>query len=200
MDHEPLVRALAAEGCAAVANFLAPGELAALAALLRERVAAGRLRPAAIGAGAARQVRPSVRGDEIEWLEESGEAAERALLERFAQLRLVLNRELMLGLVDFECHYARYAPGARYARHLDRSARGAERVVSLILYLNEGWQPDDGGALVVYGAPTREIAPVGGTLVAFLSERFEHEVRPATRERLSVTGWFRRRGLSSPAP
>jgi SM-20-related protein len=29
--------------------------------------------------------------------------------------------------------------------------------------------------------------------VCFLSERFEHEVLPATRERLSIAGWFRRR-------
>ena len=35
----------------------------------------------------------------------------------------------------------------------------------------------------------------GGRLVAFLSDRFEHEVLPATRERMSFTGWFRRRPL-----
>ena len=32
-----------------------------------------------------------------------------------------------------------------------------------------------------------------GTLVCFLSERFEHEVLPATRSRWSLTGWFRSR-------
>ena len=32
-------------------------------------------------------------------------------------------------------------------------------------------------------------------VVAFQSERFEHEVLPATRERLSFTGWYRRRPL-----
>jgi SM-20-related protein len=37
------------------------------------------------------------------------------------------------------------------------------------------------------------VAPVGGTLVAFLSERFHHEVLPARRERYSLTGWFTRR-------
>jgi SM-20-related protein len=29
--------------------------------------------------------------------------------------------------------------------------------------------------------------------MVFLTERFEHEVLAATRERLSITGWFRRR-------
>jgi len=40
----------------------------------------------------------------------------------------------------------------------------------------------------------REVSPVASTLVIFLSDRFEHEVRPARRPRLAVTGWFRRRG------
>jgi SM-20-related protein len=40
---------------------------------------------------------------------------------------------------------------------------------------------------------TLDVLPEGGTLVAFLSERFQHEVLPARRERLALTGWFRRR-------
>jgi len=38
------------------------------------------------------------------------------------------------------------------------------------------------------------VHPTGGTLVLFLSERFAHEVLPAKRERLSLTGWFKSRG------
>jgi SM-20-related protein len=41
------------------------------------------------------------------------------------------------------------------------------------------------------------VLPEGGTLVCFLSDRFHHEVLPARRERLSVTGWFTR---SQPMP
>jgi SM-20-related protein len=41
---------------------------------------------------------------------------------------------------------------------------------------------------------TRDVLPEGGTLVAFLADRFPHEVLPATRERLAFTGWYRRRG------
>ena len=40
-----------------------------------------------------------------------------------------------------------------------------------------------------------DVLPQGGRLVAFLSDRFEHEVLPARRERMSFTGWFRRRPL-----
>jgi len=42
---------------------------------------------------------------------------------------------------------------------------------------------------------SEDVLPRGGRLVAFQSERFEHEVLPATRERLSFTGWYRRRPL-----
>ena len=35
--------------------------------------------------------------------------------------------------------------------------------------------------------------PSAGTLVLSISAELPHEVLPATRERLSLTGWFRRR-------
>jgi SM-20-related protein len=66
----------------------------------------------------------------------------------------------------------------------------------VILYLNEDWRRDDGGLLRFWpeeNAEALDIVPVGGTLVTFLSDRFWHEVLPARRERLSLTGWFRRR-------
>jgi SM-20-related protein len=56
--------------------------------------------------------------------------------------------------------------------------------------------PEDGGRLRFWPTevgPALEILPSGGTLVAFLSDRFWHEVTPANRQRLSLTGWFRRR-------
>ena len=38
-----------------------------------------------------------------------------------------------------------------------------------------------------------DIAPVAGTLVTFLSSRFWHEVLPARRVRMSLTGWYKTR-------
>jgi SM-20-related protein len=70
-----------------------------------------------------------------------------------------------------------------------------------VLYLNRAWRETDGGAVRMYvgeaaGPSEREshvdIAPHAGTLVLFLSADFEHEVLPASRERMSVAGWFRR--------
>jgi SM-20-related protein len=39
----------------------------------------------------------------------------------------------------------------------------------------------------------QDISPVGSRTVVFLSADMLHEVLPATRDRLSLTGWFRRR-------
>ena len=95
----------------------------------------------------------------------------------------------------FEAHVAIYPPGTGYTRHADRFARDPRRALSTVLYLNEDWQPGDGGALRIHlgGGAWRDLEPRGGTLVIFASE-LEHEVLPARRERLSLAGWFKRRG------
>jgi len=110
-------------------------------------------------------------------------------------LRQSFNRELFLGLFGFEAHLAVFPPRARYRCHLDRFTNAQHRAVSAIVYLNESWTEGDGGSLRLYleapeSPPYEDILPIGGRLVCFLSDRFHHEVLPATRERMSVTGWF----------
>ena len=112
-------------------------------------------------------------------------------------MREALNRRLLLGMIELEAHYALYPPGAAYARHRDRFRDDDARVLSTVLYLNADWREEDGGALRLYLGgdaknPHLDIYPNAGTLVLFLSAEFDHEVLPATRERLSVAGWFRR--------
>jgi hypothetical protein len=102
-----------------------------------------------------------------------------------------LNRELQLGAVEPELHFAVYPAGAAYATHVDRFRDADSRVLSVVLYLNEAWSEADGGELRLYleagpRAPCVDVVPHGGTLVVFLSDRFPHEVLPARRERLSL--------------
>jgi SM-20-related protein len=186
----------------AVARDVLP---AAIVAGLRERVsaldAAGAMTQARVGRGAARSEHPAVRGDRITWLAERPQgAAEIAAFALFEQLRTACNRELTLGLFEFEGHYALYPPGASYARHRDRFRDDDARLLSCVLYLNAGWRPDDGGALRLHfdDGGALDVAPEGGTLVAFLAEAFEHEVLPGTRPRVALAGWFRRRALGFP--
>jgi SM-20-related protein len=178
-----------------VDGFAGPLLLRDLRARCLELQASGGLRPATIGRNA--KLAPEVRGDFISWLQQPVRDAEQCLLARLEELRVALNRALMMGLEDFEGHFAMYPPGAAYARHVDRPAGSDLRAISTALYLNADWAAEDGGMLRLYlgDGRTEEVLPLGGRLVAFLSDRFEHEVLPARRERLSFTGWFRRRSL-----
>jgi SM-20-related protein len=126
-------------------------------------------------------------------------APQQAFADRIDALRRVLNRELMLGLADCESHYAVYRPGAGYARHLDRLRHSDARVVSAVFYLNRDWREADGGALRLYLADgsTRDILPQAGKLLLFLSARFEHEVLPATHDRMSIACWMRQRAIGA---
>jgi SM-20-related protein len=189
--------AVAEEGCAVERDFLAGAVVTALAAEARRRDAIGEFRAAGIGRGAERRQNEAIRGDRIAWIDEAGgDASMQPWWVALERLRVALNQSLYLGLFSFEGHYAIYPRGSHYGRHRDAFHDDARRVLSCVLYLNASWGEADGGALRIYGDKcTRDILPVGGTLVCFLSERFEHEVLPATRERLALTGWFRRRAL-----
>ena len=187
---------IAADGHAVVADFLQAPLVAALAAEAGRRAAAGEFVPAGIGHGERRVERGDIRGDRILWLDQHARSpSERALWGAFDALRIALNRITFLGLFTFEGHYALYSPGAFYRRHRDVFLDDDARVLSCVLYLNEAWAATEGGALRIHLSKTesRDVMPVGGTLACFLAERYEHEVLPAKRGRLAMTGWFRRR-------
>lgn len=153
------------------------------------------LTPAAIGRGGDQAVVPEIRGDYTRWLDECPASdASRQYLQIMDELRHSLNRSLFLGLDSLETHFALYPPGAGYNKHLDRFQDSPLRTVSVVAYLNESWQPGDGGELRLHlGQATIDVPPRAGTLVVFLSARILHEVLAANRERASLVGWFRRR-------
>lgn len=197
---DAIAATVAGRGWAVTPDFVpAPllGELRREALALWEQ---GGFREAGVGRGAELRVRPEVRTDRVRWIDPCRcTPAQAAYLERLETLRRSFNQALYLGLFDFEGHLAVYPPGSYYRRHLDQF-RGVElRTLTAILYLNEDWTAADGGQLRLYtdsADETRceEILPMGGQLVTFLSDRFPHEVMLARRERVSITGWFKRRG------
>lgn len=175
-------------------GFLPPTRISALAREAEALRTADSFRAAGIGRGAERHA--SIRGDEILWVGgDSTPQATSLLRGELEALRLAINAATYLGLEDFEGHYAAYPAGATYAPHVDGFSDNNLRMVSFVLYLNEAWGVTDGGALRLYpdGQPPVTVEPKGGTLVCFLSERVRHEVLPAVRTRLSLSGWFRRR-------
>jgi SM-20-related protein len=197
-----IAEALARDGWATAPGFVDREGVDVLAGECLRAWYEGRFRRAGIGRGEQRAVRPDIRGDDVLWLDASkATPAQRAVFERFERLRVEINRATFLGLHAFESHFAVYPEGASYERHLDRFEESVGRVVSCVLYLNRDWTDADGGHLRLYlddpeGAH-RDVRPEGGTLAVFLSRRFEHEVLPARRRRLSWTGWFRVRPLAA---
>ena len=186
---------LRADGISVSDDFLPAGEVHALAECAALRRARGDFGEARIGADRSLQRREDIRGDRICWLAKAEFPAEALLLHSLEQLRLRLNEGAYLGLLDLEIHYAWYPPGAAYSLHVDRPMGSAGRRVSLVLYLNEQWSAADGGALRIRAddGRFRDIEPLGGRLVLFLSESREHEVLVTRGPRLSLTGWFRGR-------
>lgn len=152
-------------------------------------------RRAGIGRNQQHQLDDDYRTDEIHWLE-SEQAAEQHYLTWMEQLRQGINRTLFMGLFDYEAHFAHYAPGTFYKRHLDAFQGNTNRVVTTVFYLNPDWQAAQGGEIHLYAdqqaeQPFKSIHPQQGTLVVFLSDQFPHEVVSATRDRYSIAGWFR---------
>ena len=194
--QESLVDDLVAQGWAICDDFLPPVLTRQLAAECRQRYAQGLLRQATIGRGKAQVVRESLRGDAIQWLEPEQSVITDAYLVAMEGLQLVLNRSLYLGLEDYECHFTCYPPGAFYEKHLDRFRDDDRCELSALFYLNEDWSAATGGALRLHLDEQRSmyVQPVAGRLLLFRSAQLWHEVLPARRERLSLTGWFRRRG------
>lgn len=184
-----------------VPDALPPALAGALFAQVRE-MKPDDFSAAGVGRSQAHALNTFVRRDEIRWIEGDTEA-EKDWLAFCSRLQIYLNRRLFMGLFSFESHFAHYAPGAFYKKHLDafrpdQTERGARRVLSLVAYLNPGWQSSDGGELLIYDdnslEPIHKVQPLYGTLVIFLSDQVPHEVAAAKRDRYSIAGWFRVNG------
>jgi SM-20-related protein len=196
-DLSGLLDDLAGPGWHVDPDFLGEDAIRGLREECLAALDAGAFHPAGVGSGAARVV-SEMRGDHVLWVDEAHAGpALKAILVRLETLRQAVNRDLYLGLFDVELHFAAYPPEAGYQRHLDRFRDDDRRALTVILYLNPpDWGRDDGGQLLFWPDAEQtplEIQPAGGTLVVFLSDRFWHQVLPARRQRLSLTGWFRRR-------
>ena len=165
-----------------------PGRLGPDLVEALESLQAADFHRAGVGRETRHEANRFVRRDRIRWIE--GQPS--SWITWTDDLRLYLNRRLLLGLFSFESHFAIYDPGDFYKRHLDAFRGAPNRVLSLVAYLNHGWQPDEGGELVIHEGRERiRVTPAFGTLVLFLSDQFPHEVLAARRRRYSVAGWYR---------
>ena len=171
-----------------------PAELARQLASEACQMPLSSFKKAGVGRGQQHTVDTTIRSDAICWM--TGDtAASKGWLAWAGSLQEFLNKRLLLGLFSFESHFAHYAPGDFYKKHQDAFKGEANRVLSLVAYLNPDWAQEDGGELVLTTEDSIldgiKVTPSLGTLVVFLSEDFPHEVLAAQRDRYSIAGWFR---------
>ncbi len=206
LDFEPnarfekIISDLMDHGYSVVPDFLSQAETDSLRTILLQKFRDDAFKKAAIGNRFNEVKMKSVRGDFISWIDQTRTAGPEAhFLSRIDALITYLNRTCFLGIVQKEFHYAIYPEGTRYQRHLDVFRNDDRRQLSLVCYLNEpDWGPEDGGELILYlprpeGEDIMVVHPVAGQLVLFQSRELEHEVRPALRNRMSLTGWLKTR-------
>jgi len=158
---------------------------------------AKQMRPAGVGREQNYRLVSNVRSDVLYWLDEQQlSPAAQAAWARLTALKHALNRQLYLGLRDLEAHLTSYAPNGHYQKHVDNFQGQSARILSCIVYLNPAWSATDGGELCLYNPSQPDeliakILPEAGTLACFLSRDIPHEVLTTSRERFSLTGWFR---------
>jgi len=158
---------------------------------------ADEFKQARIGRHSQRMRDEQIRSDAICWITKGYQAGD-DWLQWVAKMQLALNRQLFLGLFSFESHFAHYAAGGFYRRHLDAFRGQADRVLSVIVYLNPDWVEEDGGQLTLFSNNNEDaerivVDPQFGTVVLFLSEDVPHEVLMTQCDRYSIAGWFRLR-------
>jgi SM-20-related protein len=163
-----------------------------------ELLEAGKFRIAAVGKGDNKQVRTEIRNDQVLWIDsENLNEFESQYWTKIDEIRQAINRRCYLGLKSFEGHFARYPVGSFYIRHLDQFQQVSYRLVTVIIYLNDSWTPEDEGMLRMYlpqedgSEKLLDVLPKGGRLVVFMSGEIPHEVIPTKKERISITGWLR---------
>ena len=177
-------------------NYLAADLVSELNQELIGLAEADRLRAAHIGK--ERQRIRDIRGDSIHWLTGATEA-QRRFMDEMNQLQNALNQQLFLGLSELEAHFAHYPPGSGYQKHVDSFQNNNLRRITIVAYLNPDWNEGDGGELEIFDGDdiVTRVAPLGGTLICFVSEDIPHQVALTQRDRFSIAGWFRVRDTES---
>jgi len=154
----------------------------------------GLLRAAGIGNAGKLTKNLAIRNDAIYWLDRANNNIhENTFLDQVDAFVSYLNRSCYTGITGYEFHFALFDKGSFYRKHLDQFQDNSSRQFSMITYLNENWQREDGGELCIYeGDIAQKIEPTNRKTVFFKSNELVHEVLETNKPRLSVTGWLKR--------
>lgn len=133
------------------------------------------------------------RSDSIFWLDRKHQDPfENEFFDRIDLFVSYLNQTCYTNIQDYEFHYAYYAEGAFYKKHVDQFQNETHRAFSMIIYLNSEWLEGDGGELCIHHQDMQEvILPIQGKSVFFKSDELAHEVLKTLKPRLSIVGWLK---------
>ncbi|WP_338067986.1 2OG-Fe(II) oxygenase [Shewanella japonica] len=98
---------------------------------------------AGIGRTKEHTISDSIRTDEISWISGDSEAS-CAWIKWTTSLQDYLIRRSFQGLFSFESHFSHYAIGDFYKKHKDAFKGEKNRVLSVVVYLNQNWSAADG--------------------------------------------------------
>ena len=183
---------LAADDYLILDNFISDELYLQVQAYFQDRLNEHNFSKAAIGSSEDRLIEANIRGDFIYWLDSQQDAALRELFDLFEEVKLQLRQQLFLSLSDYEFHFALYPPNTGYRKHLDQFKGNNNRLISMLIYLNDGWEDGDGGELKIYRTEGDDlfVQPLAKRLVLFRSDIVEHEVTLTRKHRKSLTGWL----------
>lgn len=145
---------------------------------------------AKIGPAVDKQRVASIRTDKTFWIDRKRDVELNDFFGLVEELMQQFAQQLFLSLNGYEFHLASYSKGGFYKAHLDQFDSRSNRMISLIIYLNENWKDDHGGELLIHSSPNVKVAPILNRAVLFRSDLVLHEVLPSNRERKSLTGWL----------
>lgn len=151
-------------------------------------------RPAKVGQASLKQRAPEIRSDMTYWLDRQRDVDINDFFILMEDIMERLKLEMFLSLQGFEFHFALYPSGGFYKPHIDQFDARSNRMISVIIYLNEGWQPGDGGELRIHKEHTHiDVQPIINRAIIFRSDCVLHEVLPSLTPRRSLTGWLLKR-------
>lgn len=185
---EQILREIERNGFALIPKLVSGPDLAEMNRFFEEH--RREFKPAMVGPKDNRQRVEAVRGDYTFWIDALDPVKPFDKIVQFLdQLKEEVNKKFFLGLQQYECHLAYYPPGTFYKKHIDKHESNSTRSLSFVFYLNQ----TSGGELVLYNKNNEVIkivSPEAGSFICFMSDEFPHEVKPASMERRSFTGWM----------
>jgi SM-20-related protein len=163
----------------------------ALTAEFEDKLLSQNFTPARVGRSFGPTLNSDIRSDVIYWL------GKESLWDTIVKEMIpFFNRELFIGINDYEFHYALYKESGHYDYHFDEnpnSSSQTRRLLTILLYLNQNWDENWGGKLEIENG--RAFSPNWNRLIVFESSKFKHRVAPTQKLRRSLTGWLMHRTL-----